>query len=113
VSTQPTIFRATPVGGSFLSFGLWAGVAGHFVGLDTDSDFSANGILEELTSTTSLQIWGWGGAVAPDRSIVVPFWAEILYCPVGIDRLANGVWQCPVTPARCRSEEHQLTLTPF
>ena len=113
VSGQSTLFRATPVAGSFLSFGLWAGVAGNFVGVDTDSDWSANGILEELTPTTSVQIWGWGGATATGPSIVVPFWAEISYCPVGIDKLANGAWQCPVTPARCRSEQHQLTLTPF
>ena len=112
-SSQPNFYRATPVGGTFLSFALWAAVAGNFVGLDTDSDWGPNGILEELTPTTSLQIWGWGGAVAADRSIAVPFWADISYCPVGIDKLPNGVWQCPVTPVRCRSEEHQLTLTPL
>ena len=112
-SNQPTFFRATPVGGSFLSFGFWAGVAGNFVGVDTDTDWAPNGILEELTPTTSLQIWGWGGAVSTDRSISVPFRAELSYCPVGIDKLANGVWRCPVTPTRCQSDEHQLTLTPF
>jgi hypothetical protein len=112
-SNRPTLFRATPSGSSFLSFRLFAGVSGNFVGFDTDSDLSADGIVEELTSTTSVQIWGWGGAIVMGPVVVVPFWGDVSYCPVAIQKASNGFWRCPVTPVRCSSEEHHLTLTPL
>ena len=78
------------------------------MGFDTDSDLS-QGIVEELTPTTSVFIWGWGGATAPDFPVVVPFNGEISYCPVGVTG-AGGITRCPA-PVSCASAEHVLTLS--
>jgi hypothetical protein len=103
-----TAFTVVPLQGEFHAFHMSVGVAGNSVGFDTDTDLFQDAVLERVSPTSFLRIWGWGDATVTDgRPIVAPFMGEFLYCPSEVP----GTGRCSVTPTACSSEQHQLMLT--